>query len=423
VNSRDPARPWTGIDERVSVLAPAGAGTLGQFLDSTARGAIPGVPFADERLAAIAALSVAFLAHPVLRQDPASTAAAFWMRRAQLVRLRDQFGRRAAAEPGVTRVPAGRVLHLAPSNVDTLFVYSWALAFLCGNSSVVRLSRQRGAVVEAMLEAITAIAREHELIRRADRFVSYEHDEDVTTALSAWCAQRVLWGGDEVVAALRPLPLPAHASERVFGSKFSYAVLSADAWRSADATERGRVAAACFNDLFWFDQMACSSPHLLFWLGSAAAVPEAVAAFDDALQAEATRRGFAASPSSASQRRTFAFELAAASDVRVRLDHPAFVSVRVADGVAPTRATCGGGLLRHHRLDTLDALEVFASERDQTVTHWGFPAAEIEMLAAKLGARGVDRVVPVGEALAFEPVWDGFDLLDDFTRRVRVRTA
>ena len=37
------------------------------------------------------------------------------------------------------------------------------------------------------------------------------------------------------------------------------------------------------------------------------------------------------------------------------------------------------------------------------------------------GARGLDRVVPIGEALAFDTVWDGFDLVDDMLRRVRVR--
>ena len=35
----------------------------------------------------------------------------------------------------------------------------------------------------------------------------------------------------------------------------------------------------------------------------------------------------------------------------------------------------------------------------------------------------LDRVVPIGEALAFDVVWDGFHLIDDVLRRVRVRGA
>ncbi len=230
-------------------------------------------------------------------------------------------------------------------------------------------------------------------------------------------------GGDETVAALRPLALNPHASERVFGNKFSYAVFSAARYLAASADERARVAGGFFNDLFWFDQMACSSPHVLFWVGSEAETDPAIGAFEADLQGEADRRGFVPSAASAVQRRAFAFELAADADVRVGLGHPSFVGIRVLEASGLTRETCGGGLLRHYRLDRLQDLAGFAEEGDQTVTHFGFNADELRDLATRAGARGLDRVVPVGEALAFDVVWDGYDLLDDFTRRVRAKSS
>ncbi len=192
---------------------------------------------------------------------------AYWLRRAQVVRLVEEQTRRAASEPDVLRVPVGRVLHLAPSNVDTLFIYSWALAYLCGNASVVRVSQDQGVVVQALLRVIDALASEDDELRASNRFVTYGHEDDITAALSAWCAHRVIWGGDEAVAAIRPLPLPPHASERVFGNKYSFAVIDAARYREAGEEERARLASGFFNDLFWFDQMACSSPHVVFWLG------------------------------------------------------------------------------------------------------------------------------------------------------------
>lgn len=65
----------------------------------------------------------------------------------------------------------------------------------------------------------------------------------------------------------------------------------------------------------------------------------------------------------------------------------------------------------------------FGAPNDQTITHFGFSPAELRALAQRAGARGVDRLVPVGEALAFDATWDGYDLIGDFLRRVTVRTS
>jgi hypothetical protein len=413
-------RPGAGLGDVVTVLAPAAAGeAFADFLEATR--SVTGEPFAPARVAAVEALSTAFLAHPLLRQDAASSAVAFWMRRAQVARLEAEWERRVQADPGVIRVPVGRVLHLAPANVDTLFLYSWALSFLCGNANVVRLSQERDPLVEAMLQAIRDLAASHRELRESNRFVTYAHDAGATTVLSAWCSHRVIWGGNDTVAAVRPLSLNPHASERVFGSKFSYSVIAAAGYLAAGTDARARIAQGFFNDLFWFDQMACSSPHLLFWVGDEPAVVAAIEAFERDLQGEADRRGFVPSASTAVHRRAFAFGLAMDADVEVSLVHRGFVGVRVRDPRGLAREICGGGLLRHYRLDRLEDLYGFAEEGDQTVTHFGFERDQLVALAAQLGVRGVDRVVPVGEALAFEIVWDGFDLLDDFTRRVRVR--
>lgn len=414
------APPWHAVAGRVRVLAPADdTAGLAAFLDATR--ATRAEPFAAARMDTLARLSAALLADPVLRQDPASVSVAYWLRRAQLARLAEEHARRAATEPGVLRVPVGRVLHLAPSNVDTLFIYSWALAYLCGNASVVRLSQESGVVVEALLRLIDSVAAGDGELRATNRFVTYGHDDAITTALSAWCAHRVIWGGDEAVAAIRPLPLPPHASERVFGNKYSFAVIDAARYQDAPEAERVRVASGFFNDLFWFDQMACSSPHVVFWIGAPEAADSAARDFERALQDEVARRRFEPPVSSAVHRRGYAFGLAASADVRVALEHPGFVGVHLHDRSALDKGVCGGGLVRHLPVARLSEVLAFVDEGDQTLTHWGLDGDALRDFASAAGARGLDRVVPIGEALAFDVVWDGFHLIDDMLRRVRVR--
>ena len=415
-------RPWHAVADQIRVLAPVGSGAgLAAFLDTTC--GAPCEPFAPARMDTLNRLSGALLADPTLRRDPASVSVAYWLRRAQLARLARDHALRAQTEPDVIRVPVGRVLHLAPSNVDTLFIYSWALAYLCGNASVVRLSQDMGIVVQALLRILEVAAAEDEELRESNRFVTYGHDDQITSALSAWCAHRVIWGGDQTVAAIRPLPLPSHASERVFGSKYSFAVVDAARYRAAPEDERSRVASGFFNDLFWFDQMACSSPHVVFWIGGREVADTAARDFERALQAEIARRGFQPPVASAVQRRTYAFGLAASADVSVVLEHAGFVGVHLRDRAALDKDVCGGGLFRHLALDDLAELLPFVDEGDQTLTHWGFTPEALRAFARDAGARGLDRLVPIGQALAFDVVWDGFHLVDDMLRRVRVQSA
>jgi acyl-CoA reductase LuxC len=416
------APPWHAVAHRIRVLAPPDdAAGLTAFLDATRRASAQ--PFSPSRIDTLARVSSALLADRVLRQDPASVAVAYWLRRAQLTRLAEDQARRQAAEPDVLRVPVGRVLHLAPSNVDTLFIYSWALAYVCGNASVVRLSQESGIVVEALLRAIASVAAEDEELRTSNRFVTYGHDDVITSALSAWCAHRVIWGGDETVAAIRPLALPSQASERVFGSKYSFAVIDAPGYRAAPPDVRAQVASGFFNDLFWFDQMACSSPQVVFWIGTAPEVESAAGEFERALQAEVGRRRFVSPVSSAVHRRAYAFGLAASSDVRVVLEHPGFVAVHLRDRSVLDKEVCGGGLVRHVPVAGLADVLPFVDEGDQTLAHWGLDGDALRAFAAQAGARGLDRLVPIGEALAFDVVWDGFNIVDDMLRRVRVRGA
>ena len=46
----------------------------------------------------------------------------------------------------------------------------------------------------------------------------------------------------------------------------------------------------------------------------------------------------------------------------------------------------------------------------------GLEPAEVAALLARAGARGVDRVVPLGQALEMDTVWDGRDLIAALSR-------
>jgi hypothetical protein len=213
----------------------------------------------------------------------------------------------------------------------------------------------------------------------------------------------------------------AHASERTFGSKFSYSMLATAAYLAASEETVNRLAAGFFNDIFWFEQMACSSPHLLFWVGPPEQMDAALDRFHRALAVEIERRGYHGAASSALHRLNFVFDLACEENLNADLRHKEFLAVRLPEGAVWRRETCGAGLFTHVRANDVSQVAEFAEPHDQTITHFGFSPVEIRAFARRAGARGVDRLVPVGEALAFDAIWDGYDLIGDFLRRVTVR--
>ena len=144
-----------------------------------------------------------------------------------------------------------------------------------------------------------------------------------------------------------------------------------------------------------------------------------------ALEAEIARRRYRGSASNAVHRLNFAFDLACEENagVQMELGHGEFLPLRLAPGTPVYKRHCGAGLFTHVPVATVEEVAAAAGPADQTLTHFGFSDAELDRLAEAAGRCGVDRIVPVGEALAFEPNWDGYDLLGDFLRRVVVRQA
>jgi hypothetical protein len=63
----------------------------------------------------------------------------------------------------------------------------------------------------------------------------------------------------------------------------------------------------------------------------------------------------------------------------------------------------------------------FIKRSDQTVGHFGLKEDQLREFVTSLNGRGVDRIVPIGEALNFDVIWDGFDLFESFSKLVHIK--
>ena len=403
----------------VEVLVPSGwRGDLNGFLRDARRQTT--APFAPQRLALLDGLAQLILRHPVLRRDPAGAALGFWLRRAHLTELNNGF---FASMPGSgRRVPAGLVLHITPANVDTMFVLSWALSFLAGNANIVRLTTRASPLMKELLDCLNAAFAVTQETSASNLFVTYEHDDAITTWLSLACDTRLIWGGDETVKRIRAVPMNPNAAERAFASKRSLSVFAGPAYAKLDTSDRDQLAFRMTADLAPFGQMACSSPHVLYWVGTPAEVAEVREDFVVRLEAAMAARAPEADLGAATRRINFAFT-AAAEGRADAIRHQAWTTaVFVTNStVAESADACGAGLLAHAIVASIDELGAVLRPDHQTITYFGLDTDQRERLAILAGRAGADRLVPVGRALDFGPQWDGYDLWADLTRIVVVQ--
>ncbi len=405
-------------------LLPTGSDVTVQDVIRSAQAAIahPLRPGSSEARAFCTALSQRLLNDARTITFPAIQALGYWLRPAKLTPMTENY---LFDPPGTQRVPAGIVFQIPPGNVATLFGYTAVIALLSGNAAVIRLSSAANPEQELLLKLIEeSLADADPSVRNRLIVVRYGHDDGITAEFSSVCDARLVWGGDETVAHIHSLPLPPLAREAGFADRFSAMALNADRYTELSGPDLTSLIHSAYNDIFFFDQKACSSPRFLAWIGDEAAVEQASKDFYPRLSAHAIACRY--QPGFGENVAKLNAAYLAMHDLKPRnydVFSPALsvITLDNLDGLpAFKRMRYGSGLLLAARFDRLDDLAAHTERRDQTLSHWGFDPDDIQTFASGLQGRGFDRIVPAGQAPVFDAVWDGCNLFDIMTRLVQV---
>lgn len=380
-------------------------------------------PFDSRAVQFVKRFSQRLLTAKGIRVHPELAALGHWFRGANL----DQLAQKYPTDTGDALVLGrGLAFHVAPSNVDSVFMYSWLLSLLAGNVNVVRVSQKASAAQTFLISVLAQTLAEEVGAPVQGRIVllTYPHDDAITGALSNACQLRVVWGGDATVRTLRAIPLRPTATEICFPDRFSACAIEAEALLALDDLALAQLASRFYNDAFWFAQQACSSPRLVAWVGSQDCIDAARARFWPALEHELWRRQPENSEAMSMARVAASFEYAGAALARpegalgLTPDQPLRLTLERPLNEAAKALHCGNGLFLELYLPELVELAAQLSDKEQTLAVHGFTRAQLQALALALPARAVDRIAPIGEALSFAPVWDGQDLITVFSRKL-----
>lgn len=358
----------------------------------------------------IQALSARLLADPICRTMPDLLALGFWFRRQKLTALVQKYH----AMPYQFK-PLGRVYHNTPANVDSLFMYPALLSLLCGNSNLLRLSSRAGQSAQVLLTHINALAEQYPEQNAALQFVLAPHnDTDLARHLTQMDG-RVLWGSDAAIITQRQQPVPAHCRDLIFSHKMSLTLLDANAVCEAPAAEFQAMTELFSRDHLTYAQQACASAKVVVWLGQTDDIRQAQQRFWPTLIQRSMQQALL-TDSDAYQALAGAQQLLLRSENYQDWQTGQLQRLRITDlDTDMLQLHPGCGLFLELPLQSLNALTPMLNNCHQTLSHWGIDSKLLSDWYPTV-LRGADRLVPLGQSLQFNEVWDGVDLVLQLSR-------
>jgi hypothetical protein len=365
--------------------------------------------FSEATIAFLDDFSRYLLQHPDARGWPDVATLAFWCRRRALEREKQRY----LDLP--TRLGRGLAFHITPGNVATSFAWSLTAGLLSGNSNLVRLPSRAFPQAALICEALNQVLQHHPGMAPYLCLVRYPPDRRLNDLFSSWCQTRLIWGGDNTIVTLRQSPLPPRSLDLAFADRYSLALIDAD--RYLAIADKAAVAASFYNDTYLLDQNACTSPRLVVWLGDRQRIAQARGLFWCELETLAAAR-YPLQPMVALNKFSRFCQHSARSGQLKQASSANLVfraELSQLDGETLAQREAGGYFLEYLASALEEILPVCGSGC-QTLAVLGVDRDAIQQFLAAHRPAGIDRVVPLGQTLAFSLRWDGFDLISALSR-------
>ncbi len=378
-------------------------------------------PFQEIQLRFCSHFSEVFLSHPQIKQYPEYVKLALWLKPSNLEELKKDF--QCYERPNLLLVPRGTAFHLIMHDTDILFIYAWILSLLVGNANIICVPPKLPSGLKLLVDEIQRISNHptHPLIQETNCLIECSDDEKMAASISQAADIRILWGEEaELLQIQRQYPLPNLAKEIPFPDRYSYALIDASSYLNGDEDEKKLLAQEFYLDAYTYDQKAAPSPRVLFWCGSENEVFQASELFYKNLQTTLLEKKFFLPLNLALQKETYIYNQALKIPIKKikRLSNELTV-IELEKWDPSCRAHQGGGLFYHLRLNMWQEICDFVINKDQTLTYYGLDIHTVQQLASLLNGKGIDRIVPCGQALNFDYFWDGYNLLLELTKNVR----
>lgn len=379
---------------------------VGNLVDTPAR-----IPFDDEVIEFLNETSREIMKDPRSKVYSDVITFGFWIRKGSILKLKERFEN----DRNGLQLGKGVAFHIAPSNVPCNFAYSLVSGLLTGNANILRVPSKDFPQVTIITDAFNKVLEKYQSLKPYVLLVRYGRDKEINDLFSSVADVRVVWGGNQTIAELRKSELPPRSGEVTFADRYSLAIIDADSYLTIE--NKAKVAEDFYNDTFFSDQNACTSPRIIVWTGEKKEEAKRIFWKEEHRIVE---KKYTFQAIQGVNKLTSSF-LIAASQPGVKVeDHSDNLIIRVSvpeikDNLMDYRDN-SGYFYEYDCKDILDIKNLCNDKSCQTIAYIG--DKNIVMPLIQAGVNGIDRVVPMGKTMDFDLIWDGYNLPALLTRTI-----
>jgi hypothetical protein len=378
----------------------------------------PIIPFAPSVLGFLEAFSLElYKRRGDLIPYPEIKAFGFWIRRTHM----EEFQLRYA--DGRIRIGRGVIFHMAAANVPLLFAYSTVIGLLAGNSCAVRISSRSQEQDRKLCEIMDHLLKRREFTFVRDRIsiFSCDRENEVVRDWVKECDGLMVWGGDKAIQSVRRMDLRPDVVQVMFPDRYSICILDLESVGKMQEEELSKLAYSFVKDTYAMDQNACSSPRFIIWNQKEMLKKAEIIRRKWWKAVEKEAASYDLSPHKATKKYEALCRYAMTMEGIVTIEQykNLVYTVLLSDIPSnPEQYRGTWGLFFEYQGDYGSALEKLAVRQLQTVTYYGILRKELIDYVVNHHLYGVHRVVPVGDAMNMDLIWDGQDMIRMLSREI-----
>ena len=213
--------------------------------------------------------------------------------------------------------------------------------------------------------------------------------------------------------------LNPRALELTFSDRYSISVIDTKSLNKKN--ECARLVERFYNDTFVVDQNACSSPQLILWHGKEN--KKIQEKFWNLLADLVSKKYLPPETSIIEKYNQLCENIISLKNINSYKIYKKLVYVVSLNNLDKDIYKLRGkwGYFYEFNIDNLAELKKTVNTKFQTLSYYGLSKSYLEIFFRNTNLEGIDRVVPVGQALDINLFWDGYDLNKILTRVIDVR--